>query len=271
MRLIRSTSVLPAWNLALEESLYRGMPDEMTLLIYRNSPCVICGRNQNPWQESDTLWCRGNGIPILRRLSGGGTVFHDFGNVNYAFLVPRSDYDPDRFVGVAVMALRGLGISAAIEGQHSIWAEGRKLSGSAFALNGKCALLHGCILAETNLEILSRTLRKRAGICYEGASVASVPAPVANTASLSRQATADAVEAALVASAERLFGKAEECAWDEDLTPLASKYESTEWIWEHTSAFKAIRDLPDGSRIFLEVRSGRVAGTNELYDESMLL
>ena len=270
MRLIHSTETSPAQNLALEEFLYRNRPDGVTLLLYRNAPSVVCGRNQNPWQEADTLWCRENNVPVYRRLSGGGTVYHDLGNVNYAFFVPRGDYEPDRFVGVAVAALRCLGIEAAIQGQHSIWAAGRKLSGSAFALNGKCAMLHGCILAETQLERLSRSLHKRPDITYEGSSVASVPAPVANTVSLSPKASADAVEKALVATAEQLFGEAESCVLEADLTDLAAKYASPEWTWEHTSTFTATRTLPDGSCIFLEVASGRVAQTNSLYDESML-
>jgi lipoate-protein ligase A len=270
VRLIRSTEHSPAQNLALEEFLYRNRPDGVTLLLYRNAPSVVCGRNQNPWQEADTLWCRENGIPVLRRLSGGGTVYHDLGNVNYAFFVPRADYDPDRFVGVAVEALRSLGVEADIQGQHSIWAAGRKLSGSAFALNGKCAMLHGCILAETQLEQLSRSLRKRPDISYEGSSVASVPAPVTNAIALSPMATADAVEQALIATAEQFFGEAESCSLDADLTALSAKYASPEWTWEHTSPFKATRALPDGSRIFLEVNTGRVAQTYSLYDESML-
>ncbi len=270
MRLIRSTEHSPAENLALEEFLYRNRPDGVTLLLYRNAPSVVCGRNQNPWQEADTLWCRENNVPVYRRLSGGGTVYHDLGNVNYAFFVPRSDYEPDRFVGVAVAALRNLGVEAVIQGQHSIWAAGRKLSGSAFALNGKCAMLHGCILAETQLELLSKALRKRPDITYEGSSVASVPAPVTNTVALSPEATADAVEKALVTAAEQLFGEAESCTLETDLTAMAAKYASPEWTWEHTSAFKATRTLPDGSCIFLEVASGRVAQTNSLYDESML-
>ena len=173
-------------------------------------------------------------------------------------------------MGVAVAALRSLGVEAAIQGQHSIWAAGHKLSGSAFALNGKCAMLHGCILAETQLERLSRALRKRPDITYEGSSVASVPAPVANTVALSPKATADAVEKALVASAKQLFGEANLCSLEADLTDLVAKYVSPEWTWEHTSPFKATRTLPDGSCIFLEVTSGGVAQTNSLYDESML-
>ena len=270
MRLICSKEHSPAQNLALEEFLYRNRPDGVTLLLYRNAPSVVCGRNQNPWQEADTLWCRDNNVPVYRRLSGGGTVYHDLGNVNYAFFVPRCDYEPDRFVGVAVTALRSLGVEAVIQGQHSIWAAGCKLSGSAFALNGKCAMLHGCILAETQLDRLSNALRKRPDIGYEGSSVASVPAPVVNTVALSPDATADAVEKVLVASAEQLFGEANLCSLEADLTDLAAKYASSEWTWEHTADFKAIRTLPDGSRIFLEVVSGRVAQTNSLYDESML-
>ena len=270
MRLIHSTEHSPAQNLALEEFLYRNRPDGVTLLLYRNASSVVCGRNQNPWQEADTLWCRENSVPVYRRLSGGGTVYHDLGNVNYAFFVPRSDYEPDRFVGVAVEALRSLGVEAAIQGQHSIWAAGRKLSGSAFALNGKCAMLHGCILAETQLEQLSRALHKRPDITYEGSSVVSVPAPVTNAVALSQKATAEAVEKALVVAAEQLFGEAEPWVLETDLTALAAKYASLEWTWEHTSAFKATRTLPDGSCIFLEVASGRVAHSNSLYDESML-
>ena len=239
MHLYISPYTSPVENAALEEQLYRGgVP---CLLFYRNSPSVIIGRNQNPFREVNRPWCSQNGIPLLRRISGGGAVYHDLGNLNYSFVVPRKEYDPDATVGIVIDALHALGIpDARIEGQHGIFVNGVKVSGSAFALNSQAALLHGCLLVSTNLEMLRQALRQPP---YEftGGGVASVRSPVTNLESLVPELTPERLQEAIIDQAQktlRLDFTVEAPPIPEEA--LKEKYSSRFWNIENTPAFKVV-------------------------------
>lgn len=120
---------------------------------------------------------------LIRRISGGGTVYHDAGNLNYSFVFSREAWDPSRWVGLVVQALQDLGLPRVHAcSRHSIWLDSRKLSGSAFALSGPAILLHGCILLRTNLERLRKLLTPEipAGQEPPGRAIASVRSPVVN-------------------------------------------------------------------------------------------
>ena len=234
----RSSSQSPAFNAALEEYLYRRPPEEPSLLLYRNSSSVLIGRNQNVRREADVEWCLEHGVPIVRRISGGGAVYHDLGNLNYAFVVDRKDYSPDRYVGIAVEALRSLGVTdARISGHHSIWCGDAKISGSAFAL-GKAALVHGCILVETDLEMLSAALNGDPSAESAGAGVDSIRVPVANASAFSPRVSTLALMNAI------LFQTTAQLGWtlaEEDcdiiteyveFQELINKYSSSSWNME---------------------------------------
>ena len=238
MLVFRSSSHAPAFNAALEEYLYRRPPEEPSLLLYRNSSSVLIGRNQNVRREADVGWCAKNGVPIVRRISGGGAVYHDLGNLNYAFVVDRRDYSPDRYVEIAVEALRSLGVSdAAISGHHSIWCGGVKLSGSAFAL-GKAALVHGCILVETDLEMLSAALNGDPSAESAGAGIDSIRVPVANASTFSRHVSTRTLGDAILFQTVALLGcELVEADCDEFSEPiefqeLINKYSSSSWNME---------------------------------------
>ncbi|WVQ71545.1 hypothetical protein IAR50_001084 [Cryptococcus sp. DSM 104548] len=80
----------PWFNLSYEDWLLRNTPvDQPVLFLYRNFPCVVIGRNQNPWKESTPRKLRDEGLPLVRRRSGGGTVYHDMGNTNFSIMLPR--------------------------------------------------------------------------------------------------------------------------------------------------------------------------------------
>ncbi len=173
----------PFANAALEDAFYKTSraDNESVLLFYVNKPTVVFGRSQNPWMEADIPWCLKNDIHILRRFSGGGTVVHDSGNLNYSFFVPRNSYNPDHYVGMVIRALAGLGVpDVHMEGQHSIYAGQYKISGSAFALNSRTAMLHGCILVNSDLKQLSRALHINTDYIFKTSTVPSVRASVKN-------------------------------------------------------------------------------------------
>ena len=208
MRLLHADSANPRANAALEEALYRnGDGEEAVLLFYRNGPSVHCGRNQFPAAECAVSWCGRQGIPVLKRCTGGGTVFHDLGNLNYAFIVPRRLYDPARVVGLAQEALLRIGVpDVTMCSRYSLWHGGDKIGGSAFALGGSRALLHGCIPFGTDLETLRRALTPEAEPPSGRVCLRSVPSPVANVAPLLR-GTPDP-EAAMACFADALAAAA---------------------------------------------------------------
>ncbi|MDT8391366.1 MAG: biotin/lipoate A/B protein ligase family protein [Lentisphaeria bacterium] len=171
----------PFANLAMEEWLTRARADGVRrLLLYRNTAAVVIGRNQNPWCECDPGALRERGVPFVRRMSGGGTVYHDPGNVNYAFILPREDYCPEKYVGIICQALRAAGVPAEQNARHDIMLAGKKISGTAYMLSSRTALHHGTLLVDADLDRLRHALRRPGYVEIETRAIPSVRAAVAN-------------------------------------------------------------------------------------------
>ncbi|KAK7755855.1 hypothetical protein SLS62_002141 [Diatrype stigma] len=239
-----SRSVDPYLNLSVEHYLLeKSPPDSVVLFLYTNRPCVVVGRNQNPWLEvnlglvrrappvgseaglleedevvtgeegmpltlSSSRSSNGSIVDLVRRRSGGGTVFHDLGNCNYSVLCPPADFDRNKHAEMVVRALRKLGASATrVNERHDIVLdvsapasaagerdpnpdqqqeekkETFKISGSAYKLTRKRALHHGtCLLASPNLgpAVAGRLLRSPAEPYVKARGVASVRSPIRN-------------------------------------------------------------------------------------------
>lgn len=172
----------PRMNLAIEEHLLRNVRlEEPLLLFYINAPSVIIGRNQNSIEEIDPDFVRQNGIYVVRRLSGGGAVYHDLGNLNFSFITPGRDdlHNFAKFTRPVIDVLRGLGITAVLQGKSDIFVEGKKISGNAqYASMGRM-FSHGTILFNTNLENMLRAINPRQ-VKIESNAVQSVRAFVTN-------------------------------------------------------------------------------------------
>ena len=154
----------PRVNLALEEHLLRNVRvDEPILLFYINEPAVILGRNQNTLAEIDPDYVAEKGIHVVRRLSGGGAVFHDLGNLNFSFITNGDEHLHDfaRFTEPVVAVLRGLGVEAALQGKSDIFANGRKISGNAQYLSRGRMFSHGTLLFDTSIEQMLLSLNPR--------------------------------------------------------------------------------------------------------------
>ena len=189
MQLLRSLSDVPQTNCALEASLLAGQQE--VLLFYINRPSVIIGRNQRMEAEADMDYCRRNDIVVVRRISGGGAVYHDYGNINYAFIGNRSVgtvLDTD-FTTPVMDALRSLGVEVVVGARKELLSEGRKISGTASYMTRGRFLFHGTLLYCTDLERLARALNGNPALC--GRHIASRPSPVANIAEItgSREST----------------------------------------------------------------------------------
>ena len=160
MELFVNTSHDPAYNLALEELLAAEYEHEF-LMLWRNGPSVIVGRNQNTLAEIDPEAVRALGIPVVRRTTGGGAVYHDLGNFNYTVARSGRLTGQESFAesaGVVLTALRAMGIPAEFSGRNDIVVAGRKISGSARRVLERRTLFHGTLLFDVDLNVLAKVL-----------------------------------------------------------------------------------------------------------------
>ncbi len=152
----------PALNLALEEYVVRnpGMTEDYFLLSF-NSPAVIIGRHQNAFEEINLLFLRKKGIPVIRRLSGGGTVYHDKGNLNFSFITryEKFKFNNYRFFNQPILeALHSLGIRAKSGGRNDLVIGQRKISGNAQFTSKNRMISHGTLLFRSRLDLLNQAL-----------------------------------------------------------------------------------------------------------------
>ena len=201
-----SGSFDPFLNLATEQHLLETVKGGCCLLyLWQNENTVVIGKNQNPWAECRVSLLESEGGHLARRLSGGGAVFHDLGNLNFTFLVPSSDYDLEKQQRVLLEACRTFGIPAELSGRNDLTADGRKFSGNAFYHNGPRSYHHGTLLVDVDGEKLSRYLTpSRAKLETKG--VASVRSRVVNLRELCPVITIDGLKQALFAAFEGVYG-----------------------------------------------------------------
>ena len=159
LQVCESTSPDPYYNLAVEEYLLSSVEKGCCILyLWQNQNTVVIGKNQNAFTECRTTLLEREGGKLARRLSGGGAVYHDLGNLNFTFLMPSEDYDLDRQLQVILTACRSLGIPAEKSGRNDLLADGRKFSGNAFYRGRENSYHHGTLLVDGDMEKMGRYL-----------------------------------------------------------------------------------------------------------------
>ena len=182
MQVICSCSNIPGFNLAAEEYLFSRRRDEI-LFLYVNDPCVVIGCNQALLSEADTDYCSAHAVSVCRRMSGGGAVYHDPGNLNYCFIknrVPGTFPLGAEFLEPIVQVLKALNIAVQVGQRKDLWLDGdKKISGTASHVGKDRELHHGTLLYNADLEKLQRVLSPKSSE-NKFRAIASVPSPVMN-------------------------------------------------------------------------------------------
>jgi len=159
---IVSESHSPAWNLSLEECIldrYTILPQEaVVLLFYVNDRSIVIGKHQNPWLEVNWDCIQHRDPPLFRRISGGGTVYHDGGNLNFSFIQPRSLFSKEGNLSLIQESLRNLGIEVSRTERGDLLYQNRKVSGNALCFRKDRVLHHGTLLIEADLQSLRHAL-----------------------------------------------------------------------------------------------------------------
>ncbi len=181
MLYIYNKNTNPYFNLAAEEYVLKEFQEEC-FMLWRNEPSIIVGKNQNTLAEINLDYVRQHKIPVVRRLSGGGAVFHDLGNLNFTFIVNEdvsSFSDFKRFTQPIIDVLRKLSVNAEFSGRNDITIDGKKISGNAQYYYKNRILHHGTLLFSSSITDLSAALKVRP-VKFEDKGVKSVSKRVTN-------------------------------------------------------------------------------------------
>jgi lipoate-protein ligase A len=201
-----SNDTNPYHNIATEKYLLENVETGTCILyLWQNRHTVVIGRNQNAWSECRTSLLAEEGGFLARRLSGGGAVFHDMGNLNFTFLVPDEDYDVDRQLSVIMTACDQLGIPVEKSGRNDLLAAGQKFSGNAFYHAQGKAYHHGTLLVDADMNNLGRYLTPSKAK-LEAKGVKSVRSRVTNLNSLCPGLTIEELKKQLVIAFGKVYG-----------------------------------------------------------------
>lgn len=266
----------PYWNLALEEYLLKNSAREY-FILWQNTPSIIIGRNQNTTSEINAEYVKAHTIPVVRRLTGGGAVFHDLGNLNYTFIVNDSDnsgFDFKRHTTPILEVLRDLSVGAELSGRNDLTISGRKFSGnSQYRYKGRL-LHHGTLLFSSNLPDISSALKVDPSK-FEGKGVHSVRSRVTNISEhLKMPLTLTEFKQLITANIRNSHSEFEIYTLSEQELASVSllereKYSTWEWNYGASPAYNISKrkKFPAGNlEVFMNVTGGKIRGTRILGD-----
>ncbi len=235
----------PYFNIASEEYLLKNFSEDI-FLLYTNSPSIIVGKHQNTMAEINHEFVSKKEIPVVRRLSGGGTVYHDFGNINYTFITNGSEgnlVDFKKHTQPIVDVLKSLGVDARIGGKNDIRVGDKKISGNAEHIFKNRVLHHGTLLFNANLDELNESIKVKLD-AYTDKAVKSIRSHVANiTEYLDKEISIEQFKAMLILHIRTLFQNAIGYQFTPDdidsINELVStKFSTWEWNYGYSPSYK---------------------------------
>jgi len=198
-------------------------------MVYVNEPCVVIGRHQNPWIEVNQERLKALGLPLQRRRSGGGTVYHDLGNLNFSFIYNRGRRTHEDNFKVIIEAVKSFGIHLEVNDRKDLCYRAFKVSGNAFYQKGNRMMHHGTLLVKTDFQSLWGLLSFDSS-GFEQKGVRSVRSDVVNLSDINRDIDVKSLTQRIIDSFK-----------GEDLGPIVAydkTYASWQWLYGQTPAFK---------------------------------
>ena len=182
MRYLRNPHTNPYYNMAFDEFCLESLPiDEPVFYLWQNRPAVIVGYNQEVNTEVNLEYLKANDIALVRRVTGGGAVYHDLGNLNYTIVGRSEDLERDypEYASLLAKALQTLGVPATLSGRNDILVEGRKVSGFAKRVCKNRLMVHGTLMYNVDVDVLTHVLNPST-TKLQSKGIASVRSRVAN-------------------------------------------------------------------------------------------
>lgn len=274
LRFFIASSHDPYYNLATEKYLLDSAEEnEVILYLWQNQNTVVIGRNQNALAECRCALLEEEGGRLARRLSGGGSVFHDLGNLNFTFLCSEENYDLEKQMKVIQKACSFAGISAEISGRNDILADGRKFSGNAFYNAKGKSYHHGTILINANKEKLTKYLTPPKAK-LEAKGVKSVKSRVINLSEIAPELTILKMREYMLGAFEEVYNLPSEpfvIENDEKITDLSKEYSAWEYLYAPAPPFTFSCDgtFPWGSiTLQFDVKKGIIESV-QVFTDSM--
>lgn len=266
----------PYINLATEEYLtFNAKEQEIILFLWQNAHTVVIGRNQNPWKECRVEAIKKDDCRLARRISGGGAVYHDLGNLNFTFIAREGLYDIAKQTDVILKACRLLGIDAEKNGRNDLTIDGMKFSGHAYFQSGSYCYHHGTIMMDVRTEDMAKYLNvSKAKLKSKG--VDSVRSRVTNLINFRPDISKEMMQDALIRAMSDVYGGEVETSGlpDRNITELADlidKCSSEEWRYGRRIPFEVEREerFPWGS-VSVELRmKGEIIAECGIFSDSL--
>ena len=240
-KVLISNTTDPSINLAVEEYLLHALKaDEAILFLWQNDNTVVIGRNQNPWKECDYNKLEADGGTLVRRLSGGGAVYHDLGNLNYTILSKKRENSIDENINIIIDALSAMGIDAVFSGKNDILADDMKISGNAYYEEENKLCHHGTLLINANMNKLSHYLLV-SKLKLQSKGIDSVKSRVKNLIEIDDAITVERAKQALIKAFFNKYRKGEiqiiDDVFIDSAKTFVDKYQSWDWNFGSSPEF----------------------------------
>ena len=260
----------PFTNLALENHLLKTVC-QPCLFLYQNTTAVVIGRAQNPWIETDVAFLQKRHIPLVRRQSGGGTVVHDLGNLNFSFIAPKAQFDKTAQIQLVAQSLNQLGLPVQIGERCDLLLDNKKISGSAFRETKNNCFHHGTLLINSDLALLRRCLQVPPHSITTRA-IASRRSSVMNLSDALPTLNVTEVTEALIQNFLNLQALRSDSVFLIDHPPAhwdiqetEALYQSQNWTYNHTLPFSVQTPL-SGQTVTLQIEAGKITSISPALD-----
>ena len=236
----------------------------MLFCTYQNDRSIVCGKHQNPWREIEIPVARKESIPVLRRITGGGTVYHDLGNLVFTFIMKKDLLDRARNLDVVRTGLASFGIEAELTDGFDLYSEGSKISGSAFRFRRDRGIHHGTLLFDANRSLMRRVL-KPVEPAIETYAVQSRPASTINLREIGATFSIEELKTEIERAVIEYFRPSSvvsgqfytDTDTDVRVDEVVSRLRSWEWVFGNTPPFDVSLG-PEPETLRLRIKKGRV-------------